>query len=150
MVVDFQVKRTPSYRVVSLQRKGPWKKDNLRAEFRTLQAWAKKRGLKTGKWIFYERTASTWEACLEIQGAAEAEAPIRVKEIPAVTVASVVFDPEEVSSRVVYHGLVDWLRWRRKEGAIKRVLESREVYDGDPWSDRRAWARADVQFVVEK
>ncbi|MCI4323802.1 MAG: GyrI-like domain-containing protein [Thermoplasmata archaeon] len=150
MIVDFKLKRTPSYRVASLQRQGPWKADNLRTEFRTLQAWAKKRGLTTGKWIFYERGASTWEACLEIQGAAKSEGPIQVKKIPAATVASVVFDPQEVSPRIVYHGLVDWLRWQRKERTIRRVRESREVYDGDPWSNRRAWARADVQFVVEK
>jgi DNA gyrase inhibitor GyrI len=150
MVVDFKLKRAPSYRVVCLQRKGPWKEGNLRAEFRTLQAWAKKNRLKTGRWIFYELGSSTWEACLEIRGTATPEGRLQLKTIPAATVASVVFDPELVSPRVVYHGLIDWLRWRRKERAIKRVRESREVYDGNPWTNRRAWARADVQFIVEK
>ncbi|MFZ0698615.1 MAG: hypothetical protein WAN74_00220 [Thermoplasmata archaeon] len=58
------------------------------------------------------------------------------------------FDPEEIAPRVVYHGLVDWLRSRRKEGKVGPVLATREVYTGDPWTDEKAWARTEVQFVV--
>ena len=61
-----------------------------------------------------------------------------------------VFDPEVVEPRVVYHGLSDFLRWRKKSGEIRSVGDYREVYQGDPWKDRRAYAHTEVQYVVRK
>jgi hypothetical protein len=58
------------------------------------------------------------------------------------------FDPTVVSPRVVYHGLSDWLRWQRKEKKIRSVVSYREIYEGNPWKDKRAWSRTEVQFVV--
>jgi effector-binding domain-containing protein len=150
MVVDFELARAPKYRVASITRKGPWKNDNLRAEFAELTKWAAKRKVKTGKWIFREPADRVWEACLELKGRAEAEGRIKVKTLRAAHVAHCVFDPEEVSPRVVYHGLNDWLRWQKKDGKITGVGSSREVYAGDPWKDKKAWAHAEVQFVVRK
>jgi hypothetical protein len=49
---------------------------------------------------------------------------------------------------VVYHGVTDWLRWRRKEKEIKGVGAYREVYQGNPWSDRKAWSHTEIQVVV--
>ena len=41
-------------------------------------------------------------------------------------------------------------RWRRKDKEIRRVLSSREVYSGNPWTDPKAWAKTEVQFLVRK
>src|SRR2546425_10081674 len=79
MVIDFEVTRTPSYTVASILKVGPYRDDNLRGEFRELVAWAKKRKLRTGKWIMYEHDGPNtrrpynqrrWEACLEVRGRA--------------------------------------------------------------------------------
>jgi hypothetical protein len=59
-----------------------------------------------------------------------------------------VFDPEVVSPRVVYHGMTDWLRWRRKEREVRSIGQYREVYPGDPWRDKNAYARTEIQVVV--
>jgi hypothetical protein len=150
MVVDFILKRAPRYRVASLTRIGPWTEDNLRPEFRELVNWARRQRVRTGRWIFWERGRHRWEACLEIRGSARPEGRIRLKTLPATYVASVAFNPDEISSRVVYHGLSDWTRRRRKDGQIRAVAAVREVYTGDPWRDRKAWANCEVQFLVRK
>lgn len=150
MMVDFELKRMPAYRVAAIARKGPWKKDNLRREFRELSAWARDRGVRAGRWIFSHKGDERWEACLEIKGAASSSGRIRVKTLPSTYVARCVFDPDAIADRVIYHGLSDWTRWRRRYKEIKSVGGSREVYSGDPWSDARAWANCEVQFLVRK
>lgn len=150
MVVDFKLGRAPSYRVASIVRIGPWKNNMLRTEFAELGRWAKRQGIRTGRWIFFKRDEHRWEACLEITGKAKAGGRIRIKTLPESDVARVVFDPDVVSSRIIYHGLSDWTRWRRKDGEISRVTGVREVYAGDPWSDKSAWAHCEVQFLVRK
>lgn len=150
--VDFALRSAPSYRVASITRVGPWKENNLRTEFRELVSWARRQGVRTGKWIFVERDHDRWEACLELKGrgAATPDGRVRLKRLPATAVARVSFDPEAISSRIVYHGLSDWVRWRRRDGTIRSVTGVREVYAGDPWSDRGAWSRCEVQFLVRK
>jgi hypothetical protein len=148
MTVDFAWGRAPAFRVASITRVGPWKPDNLRAEFRELTSWAKAQHARTGRWIFYERTPLRWEACLEVRGKPTPAGRIRLKTLPAVRVVRVVFDPDHLSSRIVYHGLHDWTRWRKKEGKIRGVSATREIYSGDPWTDAKAWAHCEVQFVV--
>jgi DNA gyrase inhibitor GyrI len=150
MVVDFSIKRAPSFRVASIVRVGPWKEDNLRTEFGELVRWAKRQGIRTRRWIFLERGNDRWEACLEFAGRAVPDGRIRLKTLPATSVASVTFDPDKISPRIVYHGLSDWTRWRKKDHTIKSVSSVREVYTGDPWKDRSAWAHCEVQFVVRK
>jgi effector-binding domain-containing protein len=150
VVVDFAFKNTPSYRVASIVRVGPWKEDNLRTEFGELVRWANRQRVPTGKWIFFERSRNRWEACLEIRGTARAEGRIRMKTLPSARAAAVVFDPDRVSSRIVYHGLIDWTRSERRTGRIREVTEIREVYPGDPWKDKRAWSRCEVQFLVRR
>jgi len=150
MAVDFELRRAPSYRVASITRIGPWKPGNLRSEFRELTGWARKQGVATGAWIFYHRSEKRWEACLEIKGKAEGSGRIRLKTLPATYVARCRFDPEVIADRVIYHGLSDWIRWRRRYKEIKSVGGSREIYSGDPWSDARAWANCEVQFLVRK
>lgn len=150
MVVEFVLGKAPSYRVASIVRVGPWKEDNLRAEFRELGKWAEKNGLRAGSWIFYERDHNRWEACLEISGTAKREGRIRVKTLPGASVARCRFNPDEVAPNVIYHGLNDWTKWRKKDGKIKGVTSVREVYSGDPWTDPKAWANCEVQFVVRR
>jgi len=150
MVVDFELHKAPSYRVASISRIGPWKEGNLRREFRELTTWAKGIGVRTGRWIFYHKGDDRWDACLEIKGTAKATGRIRLKTLPATYVARCIFNPDVIADRVIYHGLSDWTRWRRRYAEIKAVGGSREVYSGDPWTDARAWANCEVQFLVRK
>lgn len=150
MVVDFKIKHTPSYRVATLSWKGPWNERRIRAQFDRIAKWARASGLRTGKWIFREPGSRAWEVAIEVRGPARSEGPIRVRTVPAATVASVVFDPAVVSPAVVYHGVTDWLRWRKRDKTIRSVGIYREVYDGDPWRQPKAWAHTDVQIVVHK
>jgi effector-binding domain-containing protein len=150
VVVEFRLKRVPAARVATLAWKGPWNERKIRAQFDRIAQWARQNGLRTGRWIFREPAARAWQVGIEIRGTARSEGPIRVRTFPAATVASVVFDPKVVSPSVVYHGITDWLRWRKKDKTIKSVGTYREVYSGDPWRRASAWARTDVQVVVRK
>ena len=150
MVVDFAWKQARRYRVASIVRVGPWKEDNLHAEFRELVKWAARQKVRTGSWIFCHRRDDRWEACLELKGEARPEGRIRLKTLPREHVAWLAFDPDALASRIVYHALSDWTRHARAEGEIKKVASVREVYSGDPWSDGKAWKNCEVQFLVHK
>ncbi len=148
MVVDFRLKRVPACRVASLSWKGPWSERRIRAQFDRVAAWARERRIRTGKWIFREPGTRTWEVAIELRGPARSDGTIRVRSVPPATVACVVFDPKVISPAVVYHGITDWLRWRRKDKTIRSVGAYREVYGSDPWRNPTAWARTEVQVVV--
>jgi hypothetical protein len=150
MTVDFRFRQAPTYRVASVTWKGPWNERRIRGEFEKLARELAQRKVRTGKWIFMEQADERqWTACIEVKGPAKRDGGgARMRTLRASKVASVVFDPDAVSARLVYHGLNDWLRWRRKEGEIRSVGSAREVYDGNPWTNRAAWARTEVQFVV--
>jgi hypothetical protein len=148
MTVDFGWGRAPKLRVASIAWKGPWKEATIRAKFETIDRWARAHRVRTGRWIFMEPGERRWEVAIEVKGAVRASPPVRLRTLRAARVARVVFDPEAVSPRVIYHGLNDWLRWRRKDREIRSVGSSREVYPGNPWRDPKAWARTEVQFVV--
>jgi effector-binding domain-containing protein len=149
MTVDFAFKKSPALRVAYVAWTGPWNERRIRSEFGRVQAWARSRGYRTGRWVFREPGARRWEAGIEVRGASvRSSPPVRVKTLPAARVAFAVFDPEVVSPPVIYHGLNDWLRWRKKEKKIRSVASSREVYSGDPWTQKAAWAKTEVQFVV--
>jgi len=148
MTVDFRFKRAPAYRLASVAWKGPWSDARIRAKFYAVAAWAKARGLRTGKWVFREPGERSWEVGIEVRGKAKSQGAVRIKTYPRARVASILFDPEVVSPRVAYHGMNDWLRWRRKEGEVKSVGQYREVYPGDPWRDKKAYAQTEIQIVV--
>jgi len=150
MTVDFSIKNAPKYRVATVEWSGKWSDTSIRSHFERLERSTKDEGLKTGKWIFRELSDNRFEACIEVKGDAKSNDKFRIRTLPSVPVASVAFDPDEVSPRVVYHGLNDWTRWRKKDGEIKGVRQAREVYGGNPWKDKSAWARTEVQFVVRK
>jgi effector-binding domain-containing protein len=150
MIVDFSLTRVPRYRVASIVKVGPWREENLRTEFTELRRWAERHRIRTGRWIFVHPGGNRWEACLEIKGRAPAEGRIRLRTLAAGWAACVTFDPELVSSRVVYHALHDWTRERRREGEIRSVGGAREVYAASPWADRRAWRSCRVEFLVRR
>ena len=154
MTVDIEIKRVPAYKVASLERTGPEGGEPLRREFRELESWAKKSKARTGKYIFqfFEagRTPDRYrfEACLEVRGNPKSEGKIKVKELPKLTVASVKFNPDKVSPRLVYNGVYGWLK--ENEDYKESTNYSREVYPKNPWNSSWAWARAEVQVPVER
>jgi len=149
MTVEFEIKKSPAYRVAYLTWKGPWSDQKIQGKFGQIQKWARAHGYRTGRWIFREPANRTWEVGIEVRGAAvRGHPPIRLKTLPAGRVASSVFNPDEVEAYVIYHGLTDWLRWRKKEGKIRSVVSYREVYGGDPWKDKAVYAKTEIQFVV--
>jgi DNA gyrase inhibitor GyrI len=150
MAVDFVIKKAPAYRVAAIAWKGPWSDARVHRKFREVVAWARRHDLRTGRWIFREPADDRFEAAVEVRGPARSEGRVRVRTLPASSVASVVFDPKVVEPRVVYHGLNDWLRWRRREGAIRSAGDYREVYSDDPWTNAKAFARTEVQIVVRR
>jgi DNA gyrase inhibitor GyrI len=148
MTVDFAFKRAPAYRIASIKWKGPWSDAKIHGQFVKVQKWAKAAGLKTGHWVFMEPASRQWEVGIEVKGPAKPRGGIRLRTLPASRVASVTFDPEVVSPAVIYHGVNDWLRWRRKDKKVRSVGAYREVYEGDPWKDAKAAARVNIQVVV--
>ncbi len=150
MTVDFSYKRAPSYRLATLSRTGGWDEKKLRGQFKALTDWAKENHLRVGHWLFYEPNERTFVAAVEFRGNAKGSGRIRVKKVPAATVASVTFDPDDVSPRVVYHGINDWLKWQKKEKKIRRAVAYREVYSGDPWTNPEVSAKTEIQVVVKK
>lgn len=155
MTVDIRLKRVPAYKVASILRVGSYKSNMLRSEFSQLVKWANQRKLRTGKWMLYfidepggarpmNRLRS--EACLQIKGNAKSEGRIKVKTLPAQNVASVTFNPDKVSPHLVYSGIYGWLRY----SGFKDTTQGREVYNGNPWRNPRAWANAEVQVPAKK
>jgi DNA gyrase inhibitor GyrI len=160
MVVDILIKRVPAYDVIAKRKIGPYSGSNmLRSEFGQLVRWAKKNKVKTGKWFFIEldgpdvsSSKRRWEACIEVKGKLKSapEGGIESKKLNSELVASVTFDPDQFSSRLVYHGLECWLDWRKKFGEYEEAGPTREVYLGNPWTEPKAWANLDVQVPVKK
>ncbi len=84
---------------------------------------------------------------MEIKGKARVEGKVKIKKFPRHTVVSVIFDPEKVSADLVYSGIYGWLRYSDLQATDS---PSREVYSGNPWTNPRAWANAEVQVPVRK
>ncbi|TLY00903.1 MAG: GyrI-like domain-containing protein [Thaumarchaeota archaeon] len=160
MLVDFKIKKFSGCRVASVTYVGPYREggDMMREEFNQIVKWARKNRVRTGRWFFAMLDESEipdkkrrWEAAIEVKGAkAEAQGGIRFREFADQLVASVTFDPEKVSPRVIYYGLEGWLEQRRKDREYKSAGPPREVYTGDPWRSARAWANVEVQVPVKK
>ncbi|MGB6500722.1 MAG: GyrI-like domain-containing protein [Thermoplasmata archaeon] len=148
--VDFGYARAPAVKVASIAWSGPWNERRIQTEFEKVAAWAKRNGVRTGRWIFREPGTRRWEASIEVRGSARGSGPVKVKTLRACAVARIEFDPNAVSPRVIYHGMSDWLRWQKREKKIRAVLSTREVYGGNPWRDAAVWARTEVQFLVRK
>ncbi len=158
MAIDFVLKKVPEYRLATRTLRGKWPGDKrLRAEFERLDAWAKQRGLRTGKWFFREfgeemGANAEWEVGIEVRGPSNTRGTegVAMKRLPSSTVAALAFDPDLVSPRVIYHGMADWLRSRKKAGEYREAGAYREVYQGNPWVSKRAWANTQVQVPVRR
>ena len=155
MKVGINVKVAPSYKVAYIIHYGPYTGQNMwRSELNQIWKWAKKRKLRTGKWIVYfidkwgEKRAKQRRsvAAIEIKGKAKPEGKIQIMKIPSQKVASVTFDPDKVSEELVYHGLESWL----ESCAYKQAARSRELYNGNPWTNPRAWANCEVQVPLKR
>ena len=155
MRVEIKVKVAPNYNVVYLLHTGPYKGQNMwQSEFNQLMKWAKKRKLRTGKWIMYfidkwsEKTQKKRRsiAAIEIKGKTKPEGKIQIMKLPRHKVVSVIFDPDKVSEELVYHGLEGWL----ESSPYKQAARSRELYDGNPWTNPRAWANCEVQVPLKR
>lgn len=155
MKVEIKVKVAPIYSVAYIIHYGPYTDQNMwRSEFNKLTSWARKRKLRTGKWIMYfidrwgerppKRRRSV--AAIQIKGKAKPEGKIWIMNIPRQKVASVTFDPDKVSEELVYHGLEGWL----ESGSYKQAASSRELYNGSPWTNPRAWANCEVQVPLKR
>lgn len=148
MVVDFELRRAPAMRTISVSWRGPYKEQRIRSEFEGLERYAKEHKLAPKHWIFTEG-GGRWGVALEVKGAAKGNGQVRLRTYPATKIAAIAFDPDAISPRVAYHGMSDWLKWRKKEGDISRVGAYREVYAGNPWRDAKAWKRCEIQVRVK-
>ena len=155
MKVDFQVKVAPSYKVGYILRYGPYAGPNTwRSEMAQLERWAKKSRLRTGKRIVYfidkwmEKSQKKRRsvAALEIKGKAQPQGKIQIMTIPRQKVVSITFDPDRVSDDLVYHGLESWL----ESSSYRSAARSRELYNGNPWTDPKAWANCEVQVPIKR
>jgi hypothetical protein len=151
MLVDFTYKRSKAFTAATVSWKGSWSDKRTRSEFEGLAAWLAQRKVRAGRWIFLESSdAKTFVVGIEVLGRVQGEGGVRLRKFPATTVASVTFDPDAISPRVVYHGVTDWLRSQKRDHEIKGVGAYRELYSGNPWKDAKAWASAEVQVIVKK
>ncbi len=153
MVVDFVIGRAQKYRVASIRFVGPYKESRIRSEWEGIARWAKAKGLRTGKWFFSEDGSGPryrFEVAIEVRGPGKSDGKVKIRTLPASPIASVTFNPEQVSPRVIYHGLNDWLRWQKKDKKIKRARSYRETYSGNPWTDAKAWSHTEIQVLVSK
>jgi hypothetical protein len=155
MTVDFELKRVPGRSVACIAWYGKWNEKVLKSKFAEIERWARGRRAKTGQYFFYERQAGrlgkeVWhfEACVEVRLRGRGSEGVRLRSLPAARVAAIAFDPEELSPRIVYHALSDWTRTHRKDKGFGAVGATREVYPGNPWTNAKAWSRAEVQFLL--
>ncbi len=148
MTIDFGYAKSPALKIATVAWSGPWNEKRIRSQFERVERWVKRQGLTPGRWVFREPGERRFEVGVEVKRSVRSSDGVRVKTLPATRVAHVVFDPDAISPRVIYHGLTDWLRWQKREKEVRSVGEYREVYSGNPWRDPRAWARTDIQVVV--
>ena len=151
MVVDFEFAHAPAYRVAYAPPRTEYKESEVRSDFERLARWASERRCRTGKWLFLylnEPSDDRFQVAIEVRGRVAGDREARVRTLPASRVGRVTFDPEVVAPRVVFFGITDWLRWERGEKKIRRIVRYREVYDGNPWTNRAAWKKTTLQVVV--
>jgi hypothetical protein len=150
MVVDFEIGSAPAFRGATVAWKGPWSEKRIRSELEGIAKWLKERGAKSGRWFLIEGGTNSFRVAIEVRSPVKGSGRVRVRKFPATAVVRVAFDPDEVSPRVVYHGLNDFLRWRRKDKTIRSVGDYREVYGANPWTDGKAWSNLRIEALVRK
>jgi DNA gyrase inhibitor GyrI len=159
LAVDFVVKRTPSYRVATRTLRGKWPGDRaMSKEFEKLYAWVRKGGLGSGKWFFRSlgtmddsSSKGRWEVGIEVRGrAVRGGGSVSIKTFPATTVVAVKFDPKHVSPGLVYNAIGGWMRWSGRARKFSENGHWREVYSGNPWKSKSAWAGVEIQAPVKR
>ncbi len=159
--VDIVVRKEKSFNAISKMYVGPYSGENmLRKEFGDLERWARKNQVNTGKYFFMEldgpdtpSSKRRWEALIEVKGKFDEtnlDSGIESKRLPSQLVAGIQFDPDLISSRIIYHGLECWLDWRKKYHEMEEAGPTREVYPGNPWTNSRAWKNTEVQVPIRK
>ena len=151
MKIDFVFKRAPAYRIAFLPPTTKYSDSGVRSQFERIAEWARARHYRTGKWIFVYLTKphhGRFQVAIEVKGRVRGDGKIGTRLIRASKVGSVTFDPDLVAPRVVYFGITDWLRWERSEKNIRSILGYRELYDGNPWTDRKAWSKTTLEVEV--
>jgi len=160
MTVDFVIRKAPEYKVATRTLTGAWPGDKaVRAEFDKVHAWAKEKGVRTGKWFFREfgddetpGAEMRFEIGVEVRGTG----PVRggkgtvMRTLPSSTAATVTFDPDKISPRVIYHALADYVRHLEKAGEYKEAGPYREVYLGNPWASKQVWAQTQIQVPLKR
>ncbi|MCL5677770.1 MAG: GyrI-like domain-containing protein [Candidatus Thermoplasmatota archaeon] len=154
MAVDFRIKSAPGYTVACITTEAAYSDRAIRTSFEKVEKWITSRGLRGGKWIFTEQAEGEdrikWEACIELKGKARGSGGVSVRTLKPSDVVSVKFNPDQVSSSIVYHAISDWIRWRKKDGTIARTGRFREIYNGNPWKSMEAWQNIEVQLLIVK
>jgi len=159
LTVDFDVRREPAHRVATKTMKGKWPGDRaVGREFDSLHKWTRAAGVKTGKWFFRslgemsETGPGIWELGIELRGRKPVSggSGVVIKTFPASTVVALKFDPSKVSPMVAYSAIGGWMEWTGKEKKLKQNGAWREVYPGNPWKSKSAWAHTEIQAPVRK
>ncbi|MDV3293875.1 MAG: GyrI-like domain-containing protein [Nitrososphaerales archaeon] len=160
MAVDFVIKRAPGFRVATRILKGTWPGDKaMKKEFAKVSAWARTHDLMTGYWFFRDLDGPEtpikkrrWEVGIQIRSSkpARGEKGLSWKFFPPTTVVAVRFSPDAVSPSLVYYGLGGWFWWQKKEKKFRMAGPMREVYSGNPWKSKRAWANTEIQAPVKR
>jgi len=148
MVVDFEIGKAGAFRAATVAWKAPWNDRRTRKEFEGLARWLKLRGIRGGRWFFIEKGGNSFRVAIEVPKGTTGDGKVQVRSFAASRVVRVQFDPDEVSPRVVYHGLNDFLRWRRKDKTIRAVGDYREIYDGNPWTNAKAFSGLRLEALV--
>ncbi len=150
MVVDFAFKRAAGFTAATVSWKGTWNEKRIRTEFEGIAKRLAKAKVRSGRWVLESYGENNFIVAIEIQGRFKSAGRTRVRSFKPSTVATVQFDPDAVSPRVIYHGLSDWLKWRKKDREIKSIGRYREVYSANPWKNAKAWSTTTVQVLVKK
>src|SRR5207245_10375958 len=105
VLVCFKIKKISRCRVASITYVGPYREggDMMREEFNQIVKWARKKGVRTGRWFFFAMLDESevpdkkrrWEAAIEVKGdKAEAQGGIRFRKLHDSLVASGTSEPE--------------------------------------------------------
>jgi len=67
-------------------------------------------------------------------------------KLPRQKVVSVTFNPDMIADRLAYHGIEGWLQY----SPFKQAGMARELCNGSPWTNPRAWANCEVQVPIKR
>lgn len=151
MTVDFELERAPGYQIAFLPPSKEYSEKGVRNQFERIARWARDRHYRTGKWLFLylnKPSDDRFQVAIEVKGRVRGDREVRIRRVAASRVGTVTFDPNAIAPRVVFFGITDWLRWERSQKKIRALGSYREVYNGNPWRDPKAWSQTTLQVLV--